>query len=210
MPPTLSPVERRAFRELAQELTSRLRASPQEPAAAESGAEDLTAKDLAAEELRPKICRRNLAAETAPAAEVPIEQVLLDRIPIGVLVYRHDSLLYANRHFLEWTGYANLAAIEAAGGLNTLFAEAGAEALAESGARAIAVDHDAWRRQAAGRGPDVHRALERLVCARAHPHQRPKRQCRSGSPQQRARARRRRDRKSANSKRPSTRQPMAS
>ena len=134
MPPTLSPVERRAFRELAQELTSRLRASPQEPAASERGAEDLTAKDLAAEELTAEdLPAENLAAETAPAAEVPIEQVLLDRIPIGVLVYRHNSLLYTNRHFLEWTGYANLAAIEAAGGLNALFAEAGAEALAESG-----------------------------------------------------------------------------
>jgi len=149
-PPTLSPVERRAFRELAQELTSRLRASPQEPAASESSAEDLTAKNLTGEDLTGEdLAAENLAtedlaaenpaterpeaAETAPAAEVPIERVLLDRIPIGVLVYRHDSLLYANRHFLEWTGYANLAAIEAAGGLNTLFAEAGAEALAESG-----------------------------------------------------------------------------
>jgi PAS domain S-box-containing protein len=144
-PPTLSPVERRAFRELAQELTSRLRTSPQEPAASESSAEDLTAKDLTGENLTAEdlaaeglaaenpATERPEAAETAPAAEVPIERVLLDRIPIGVLVYRHDSLLYANRHFLEWTGYASLAAIEAAGGLNTLFAEAGADALAESG-----------------------------------------------------------------------------
>jgi PAS domain S-box-containing protein len=138
-------VERRAFRELAQELTSRLRASPQEPAASESSAEDLTAKDLTGENLAAEdlaaeglaaenpATERPEAAETAPAAEVPIERVLLDRIPIGVLVYRHDSLLYANKHFFEWTGYANLAAIEAAGGLNTLFAEAGADALAESG-----------------------------------------------------------------------------
>ena len=32
--PTLSPVERRAFRELAQELTARLRGTPEAPAAA--------------------------------------------------------------------------------------------------------------------------------------------------------------------------------
>jgi PAS domain S-box-containing protein len=113
-PPVLSPVERRAFRELAQELTSRLRA----PAAAESGPEGPPAEP-----------------ETAPAppAEAAIEHVLLDRIPIGVLVYRHDSLLYANRYFLEWTGYDDLAAIEHAGGLNTLFAEPGTDALAEAG-----------------------------------------------------------------------------
>ena len=49
--------------------------------------------------------------------------LLLDRIPIGVLIYRHDALLYANRHFLEWSGYDNLGAIETAGGINTLFAE---------------------------------------------------------------------------------------
>jgi PAS domain S-box-containing protein len=117
-PPALSPVERRAFRELAQELTSRLRA----PAAAESGPEGLPAEPAEAAEAAP-----------APAAEVAIEHVLLDRIPIGVLVYRHDTPLYANRHFLEWTGYENLAAIEQAGGLNTLFAEPGADALAETG-----------------------------------------------------------------------------
>jgi PAS domain S-box-containing protein len=119
-PPTLSPVERRAFRELAQELTSRLRGAPQAPATAESGPEGQPAE-------------RTEAAEAAPAAEAIIEQVLLDRIPIGVLVYRHDSLLYANRHFLEWTGYENLAAIEAAGGVTALFAEPGTGALAESG-----------------------------------------------------------------------------
>jgi PAS domain S-box-containing protein len=117
-PPALSPVERRAFRELAQELTSRLRA----PAAAESGPEGLPAEPAEAAEAAP-----------APTAEVAIEHVLLDRIPIGVLVYRHDTLLYANRHFLEWTGYENLAAIEQAGGLNTLFAEPGADAFAETG-----------------------------------------------------------------------------
>jgi PAS domain S-box-containing protein len=117
-PPALSPVERRAFRELAQELTSRLRA----PAAAESGPEGLPAEPAEAAEVAP-----------APATEVAIEHVLLDRIPIGVLVYRHDTLLYANRHFLEWAGYENLAAIEQAGGLNTLFAEPGADALAETG-----------------------------------------------------------------------------
>jgi PAS domain S-box-containing protein len=120
-PPALSPVERRAFRELAQELTSRLRASPQAPAA-ESGPEGAPAE-------QPQTAEPALALAAAAA----IEQVLLDRIPIGVLVYRHDALLYANRHFLDWTGYDNLAAIEQAGGLNTLFAESGTDALAAGG-----------------------------------------------------------------------------
>jgi PAS domain S-box-containing protein len=119
--PTLSPVERRAFRELAQELTARLRAPEAALVAAESGAEGRPAET-------PEI--PEVAA--IPKAEPIIEQVLLDRIPIGILVYRHDSLLYANRHFLEWSGYENLQAIETAGGLNTLFAEPGADALAKT------------------------------------------------------------------------------
>jgi hypothetical protein len=53
---------------------------------------------------------------------------LLDRIPLGILVYRHDGVLYANRQFLDLSGYSDVAAIEAAGGLNRLFAEPGASA----------------------------------------------------------------------------------
>ena len=125
VPPTLSPVERRAFRELAQELTARLRGPEEAPAAAAENAEGRPAEAAEA------------SARAEPAAEPVIEQVLLDRIPIGVLVYRHDKLLYANRHFLAWSGYDNLAAIEAAGGPTTLFAEPGADALAETGGAAV-------------------------------------------------------------------------
>jgi PAS domain S-box-containing protein len=125
VPPTLSPVERRAFRELAQELTARLRGPEEAPAAAPDNAEGLPAEGLPAE-------AAETSARAEPTAEPVIEQVLLDRIPIGVLVYRHDKLLYANRHFLAWSGYENLAAIEAAGGAATLFAETGAAALTDT------------------------------------------------------------------------------
>jgi len=119
-PPTLSPVERRAFRELAQELTARLRGP--EPANEESGA--------AAE---PAEAIETTAAVAPPSEAAVLEQTLLDRIPIAVLLYRHDSLLYANRHFLEWSGYESLDAIEKSGGLNRLFAGPGTGALAENG-----------------------------------------------------------------------------
>ena len=72
-----------------------------------------------------------------------IDPSLLDRFPIGVLVYRHDALLYANRHFLETTGYDKPHGARAAGGLNSLFVEPGADTLAESTGSAGAVDHDA-------------------------------------------------------------------
>jgi signal transduction histidine kinase/PAS domain-containing protein len=149
-PPTLSPVERRAFRELAQELNARLRGTPEAPAAAEPGVEGALAEapkppDQAAEsaaslsssEVPPRAdeAERPVAAEAVAAVVPPaagIDPSLLDRFPIGVLVYRHDALLYANRHFLETTGYDKLTALEAAGGLNSLFVERGADTLAES------------------------------------------------------------------------------
>ena len=86
--------------------------------------------------LRPK---RSAAAAVAQPAAV-IDPSLLDRLPIGMLVYRHDALLYANRHFLETTGYDDLTALEAAGGLNSLFVERGADTLAEStGTQALSI-----------------------------------------------------------------------
>jgi PAS domain-containing protein len=76
-----------------------------------------------------------------PFAETGLELALLDRIPLGVLVYRDATLLYANRHFLEWSGYDSAAAIERAGGLPMLFAEpsAGGSAIAETSAQSLAI-----------------------------------------------------------------------
>ena len=71
-PPPLSPIERRAFRELAQELTARLRGSS---APADSGAD-----------LEPAEALEDAALSQAEAFEWP----LLDRIPIGTLLYRHE------------------------------------------------------------------------------------------------------------------------
>jgi PAS domain S-box-containing protein len=119
--PVLSPVERRAFRELAQELTARLRGPQQAATAAEGNAETLPTEPAPME------------SESAPAMEPVADLLLLDRIPIGILIYRHDALLYANRHFLEWSGYDNLGAVEAAGGITTLFAETSAETLSAIG-----------------------------------------------------------------------------
>jgi PAS domain S-box-containing protein len=119
-PPALSPIERRAFRELAQELTARLRGSPE--AAADGGAEAEV--------------QDNVATASSPGALPPIaailEHTLLDRIPVGILLYRHDSLLFANRHFLEWSGYGGLDAIVRSGGLATLFAGPAAARPAEN------------------------------------------------------------------------------
>ena len=135
--PSLSPVERRAFRELAQELTSRLRGE-QEPAAAAPGTEPPEQPTNPAEAAETVAAPPSAdAAPSAPAADAqdaglpPFEPVLLDRIPVGVLIHRYDSLLYANRRLLEWSGHESLEALAAAGGLDTLFGEPEAGALAE-------------------------------------------------------------------------------
>jgi signal transduction histidine kinase len=158
--PTLSPVERRAFRELAQELNARLRGTPEAPAAAEPGVEGALAEApkppvqgaesaaaLPSSEVQPQLAdeaESPIAAEAvATAVAQPaagIDPSLLDRLPIGILIYRHDALLHANRHFLETTGYDDLTALESAGGLNSLFVERGADTLAEStGTQALSI-----------------------------------------------------------------------
>jgi signal transduction histidine kinase len=119
--PSLSPVERKAFRELAQELTARLQGG-RETEIADSGAAESVASPAAHDFSSP-------SEQALPAFEAG----LLDRIPLGVLIYRNDDLLYANRHFLEMSGYQSLDVLGAAGGLNALFAEPAAGTLAQSG-----------------------------------------------------------------------------
>ena len=46
-------------------------------------------------------------------------------MPVGILIYRLDRLLYANPAFLEQMGYASLHALEEAGGLDALYVEPG-------------------------------------------------------------------------------------
>jgi signal transduction histidine kinase len=137
--PTLSPVERRAFRELAQELTARLRGTPEAPAA-ETGVDGALAQAQRAPEEAaepaPTPSASDLPSRVNEAAQQPataVDPSLLERIPVGVLVHRHDALIYANRHFLDLTGYDGLDALAAAGGLSSLFVDRDAGALAESG-----------------------------------------------------------------------------
>jgi len=80
-------------------------------------------------------------AETAEQPPQPahpsFEALLLERLPLGVLIYRDDVLLYANRHLLEWSGHESLEALAAAGGLAALFALPGVGTLAEGGDAAL-------------------------------------------------------------------------
>ena len=125
-------VEPKAFNELAQELRARLREHA-DLSVADGG--DSPAGDAASEAARrvetpePQEAHRDPQTElkSAEAAKrhalAAIEPMLLDHIPAGVLIYQRDTLVHANRHFLELSGYASIEELAAAGGLNSLFAE---------------------------------------------------------------------------------------
>jgi PAS domain S-box-containing protein len=63
-------------------------------------------------------------AAPAPLADVPEEHgSLFSKLPLPVLVYSGEALHFANSAFFELSGYASLAAIHAAGGLDVLFGD---------------------------------------------------------------------------------------
>jgi len=130
--PALSPVERNAFHELARQLTARLKGGAEHEAADQAAAATQVA--AAAAPVEATASPAPAEAVAAPTEGERAERALLDRIPVGVLVYRLDTLLYANRAFLEWTGYPHVDALAEAGGLDSLFVEGGADSAGESGA----------------------------------------------------------------------------
>ena len=151
--PSLSPVERNAFRELAQQLTSRLqRGNKGAPAAPPPESDDFEGEASKATDSYDGAYGRvegeisamgfiqphgvpgeppDLPAPAAGPAEMHApppatsaahdDRTILDRLPLGVLVYRLDTPLYANPAFLDWSGYASVTDLTAAGGLDVLF-----------------------------------------------------------------------------------------
>src|SRR5450830_227371 len=119
--PALSPGEHSAFQELARELSARLKKAPGKNGA--NGVPD----DFGVEPFiapAPPPAEPPKAARNGDAARDTEEgRPILDRLPIGLLVYRLDNLIYANRAFLDWTGYQTLEALAEAGGLDSLFIE---------------------------------------------------------------------------------------
>jgi len=67
-----------------------------------------------------------LAPPEPPArGEAARDKALLDLLPVGILIYRLDRLLYANPAFLARIGYPSLHALEDVGGLDALYVEPG-------------------------------------------------------------------------------------
>ncbi|HMM93224.1 histidine kinase dimerization/phospho-acceptor domain-containing protein [Bradyrhizobium sp.] len=124
-PVTLTPVENSAFDELARQLSARLETeNGNEAAVLEAVPETLAASSVRDAASAPP---EWLAPSEPPArGETARDRALLDLLPVGILIYRLDRLLYANQAFLTQMGYSSLHALEQAGGLDALYVELGA------------------------------------------------------------------------------------
>jgi signal transduction histidine kinase len=105
--PSLTAVEHMAFRELSRKLTEGLSAVRTEQDA-KTAAQALNEDRAARSELV------SVGYDLRP---------ILDRLDLGILIYRLNQLLYANSWFLERCGYRSLDELIAAGGLDQLFIE---------------------------------------------------------------------------------------
>jgi PAS domain S-box-containing protein len=127
--PVLTPVENNAFNELARQLSARLESENITSSAPDtSGAPEVVAEPLTAPETPEKISEQpNWLTRPEPPArgESRRDKALLDLLPVGILIYRLDRLLYANPAFLNRMGYESLYALEQAGGLDALYVEPG-------------------------------------------------------------------------------------
>ena len=126
--PALTPIENNAFNELARRLSARL---DTDEASETPPAQHVDEPYMFEPELAPVaspaiadtssdwLSRPPALAQGAALRDRP----LLDLLPVGVLVYRLDRLLYANPHFLSCVGHSDLASLEIAGGLDALYVE---------------------------------------------------------------------------------------
>ncbi|MBI5131763.1 MAG: PAS domain-containing protein [Rhodopseudomonas palustris] len=168
--PALTPVENSAFNELARQLAERLESEAAGAAeklfaqAANDGQQPPPADDTPARDDAPAAA---MASEDSATPEQPAEpqadwlaplatpakgnsgrdRLLLDLMPVGVLIYRLDRLLYANAAFLQRMGYASVSALEEDGGLDALYVEegvGGSSSTSDSGtAITVATPHSA-------------------------------------------------------------------
>jgi len=139
-PPGLTPIERKAFRDLANRLTARLRGIDTGDAVDPASVKEAPSQEVAPSAFRfdDSAAIRTRASPAKPAIGSD-QRPILDRLPVGILVYRLDRLIYANRAFLDWTGYSDLGALEDVGGLDALFVEPRSDAAGDDSARSLAI-----------------------------------------------------------------------
>ncbi|WP_264046275.1 PAS domain-containing sensor histidine kinase [Methylobacterium flocculans] len=109
--PALSSHEHAAFREIARALGARF-AGDDAPEATEARGLPCAVMPFPVAAIR----------GSDPAADTDAAMIAtLERLPAGVLVYRENAILFANRRLLDLTGYADAASLDASGGIGNLF-----------------------------------------------------------------------------------------
>jgi len=109
---SLSNAERSAFREIARALGARLEEdTPTQVDSREEAAVSETIESAATPEPAPSL----------PPATLAKSNPVLDRLPIGILVHRGETILFANRFLLDLTGYDDVEQIRSDGDLVHLF-----------------------------------------------------------------------------------------
>jgi PAS domain S-box-containing protein len=151
--PTLNARERTAFQELARELSERLK-RPSAKSETKSETKNETKTEAKTETKTEAKAPDDFGIEPILAIAPPTREpskagrdaqdsrAILDRLPVGILVYRLNTLIYANRAFLEWTDYPSLEALSEAGGLDSLFIDAKSESSsrdAKSGGKTLTI-----------------------------------------------------------------------
>ncbi|MBN9005961.1 MAG: PAS domain-containing protein [Rhizobiales bacterium] len=140
--PSLTPVENNAFNELARQLSARLE-NETVPVAPEAVAEEPPAMETS----EATTAQPDWLTEPAPPPQGTSarDRQVFDLLPSGVMIYRLDRLLYANRAFLEQVGHDSLHALEDAGGLDALMVDSGVSAASSTSATGTPVTISATR-----------------------------------------------------------------
>jgi PAS domain S-box-containing protein len=129
--PALTPVENSAFNELARQLSARLEAetsliaAPGEPEPVHDDEPEADSVQAQAQhDEQPTAPAAWLTTPPSPPrGEMMRDKTLLDLMPVGVLIYRLDRLVFANPAFLARMNYPSLNALEEAGGVDALYVE---------------------------------------------------------------------------------------
>ncbi len=136
-PERLSGTEQDAFRRIAETLRLRKaeKASrPPDETPAEVQAESFAdAATSSADVAVPATPKKEVAA---PSPSQDIDTRLLDRVPLGLVIFRESKTLFANRALLDFAGYDSFFAFAEAGGADALFPSGDggwADGIAETG-----------------------------------------------------------------------------
>ncbi len=133
-PVIAAPVEQSTFQELASRLTARLKGADILARGQTENSDDTRSERLVRSDAPPIFDPREQTARDLRAFnnDLALQRPILDRLPVGVLIYQLDSLLYANPAFLQLTGHASLGDFAHAGGLDSLFIEFDSDALSDA------------------------------------------------------------------------------